>query len=90
MRKASTPPVLFGLKVTEAVITGPSIAANKPTRRRVSTITKPFLSAQDLSLLDEDDGNDTSRAEQGNSRLRQPNKDLILTAPLPSHFKRSR
>lgn len=90
VRKASTSFVPFGLNVTEAVITGPSIASNKPTRKRVPTNTKNSLSPQDLSLLDEDDRNDTSRAEQGNSTFAQPNEDLILTAPLSRHFQRSR
>lgn len=63
----STSFVPFGLNVTEAVITGPLIAANKPTRKRVPTNTKNSLSPQDLRLLDEDDRNDTGTAEQGNS-----------------------
>lgn len=57
------------LEVTEAVITGPSITANKPTRRQVSTNTNNLLRAQDPCHVDEDDGNDTNRAEEGNFRL---------------------
>lgn len=90
MRKASSSFVLFGLNVAEAVITVASIEVNKPTRKRVPTNTKTFLSHQDLSLHDEGDGNDASRAERGSSTLTQSNEDSILTTSLSSHFQRSR
>ena len=63
MRKTSAPFIQFALNVTKAVITGASIAASKPSRKRVQTSKKNRGFSPDLS-----DDEDNEKMVRGTER----------------------